>query len=289
MKKQHKIIVLRGLPGSGKSYWCREYMKEHPDNVVRVNKDDLRAMMHSSVYSKGKENEVLAVRDFIVEQSLAIGKDVLVDDTNFASKHLARLEEIAAKFNAIVEIKDFSHVPLETCLEQNLRRSTPVREKVIRSMYNQYLRPEIPIIEHNSALPNAVICDLDGTLALFDRKVVSAYDRDFTQDKLNRTVYVLLNYYENYCHVFLVSGRQEKDREVTTQWLKMHTVPYDHLFMRQTDDKHSDYIVKQEIYNEYIKDKYNIIAVFDDRLQVCRLWHELGLPLFRVGDPDADF
>src|SRR6266849_4881411 len=169
MKRQCKIIVLKGLPGSGKSYWCREYMKEHPD-AVRVNKDDLRAMVHSSVYSKGKENEVLAVRDFIIEQSLSIGKDVLVDDTNFVKKHLDRMEEIAAKFNAIVDIKDFSHVSLETCLEQNLRRSTQVREKVIRSMYNQYLRPEIPAIEHDSALPNAVIVDLDGSLALFDRK-----------------------------------------------------------------------------------------------------------------------
>lgn len=27
----------------------------------------------------------------------------------------------------------------------------------------------------------------------------------------------------------------------------------------------------------------------DDRLRVCRMWHSLGLPVFRVGDPDADF
>lgn len=69
----------------------------------------------------------------------------------------------------------------------------------------------------------------------------------------------------------------------------MHDIPYDHLHMRQTDDKRSDYIIKHEIYNEHIRDKYNILAAFDDRLQVCRLWYELGLPLFRVGDPDADF
>src|SRR5205807_145480 len=144
-------------------------------------------------------------------------------------------------FNASVEIKDFSHVPLETCLEQNLKRSTPVREKVIRSMYNQFLRPEIPVLEHNSVLPNALIVDLDGTLALFDRKVVSAYDRDFTQDELNRSVYTLLNRYSEDTTIFLVSGRQEKDREATVTWLKMHAIPYDHLYMRQTDDKRGDY------------------------------------------------
>lgn len=141
MKKQCKIILLKGLPGSGKSYWCREYMKEHSD-VVRVNKDDLRAMMHSSVYSKGKENEVLAVRDFIVEQSLSIGKDVLVDDTNFASKHLIRMQEIASKFNAIVETKDFTHVPLELCIARDKQRDASVGEEVIRRMHAQYIAKE---------------------------------------------------------------------------------------------------------------------------------------------------
>lgn len=286
MKKQSKIILVRGLPGSGKSHWCREYMKEHPD-VARTNKDEIRAMMHSSVYSKGKENEVLAVRDFIVEQSLARGKDVLVDDTNFHEKHLARMEEIAAKFNAIVEVKSFEHVPLETCIEQDLKRLNSVGEKVIRSMYNQYLRPKTPTIEYNYALPNAIICDLDGTLALFDRTKVSAYDRDFTKDELNKSVYILLRSYN--MDIFLLTGRQEKDREQTELWLKMHDVRYDGLHMRQTDDKRSDYIVKKELYNEHIKGKANIFGVFDDRLQVCRLWHELGLPLFRVGDPDSDF
>lgn len=287
MKKQNKIIFLQGVPGSGKSHFCREYMKLAPDDTVRVNKDELRAMMHNSMHSKGKENEVLAVRNFIIEQSLAIGKDIIVDDTNFAEKHLKKIEEIAAKFDAIVEIKSFTHVPLETCLEQNLKRLTPVREKVIRQMYNQYVKPQITPPIYNFALPNALLCDIDGTLALFDRKVVNAYDRDFTKDAVNRPVYILLNQYN--APAILVTGRQEKHREQTELWLKMHDIPYDKLHMRQTDDMRSDYTIKQEIYNEHIKNKANILAVFDDRLSVCRLWHELGLPLFRVGDPDADF
>src|SRR5581483_7726503 len=184
MSKQRTIILLKGLPGSGKSYWCREYMKEHSD-TVRTNKDDLRAMMHSSMHSKGKEKEVLAVRDFIVGQSLELGKDVLIDDTNFASKHLERMEELAAKFNATVEVKSFEHVPLETCIEQDLKRLDSVGERVIRRMYNQYLKPKTPTIEHNHMLPNAIIVDLDGTLALFDRTKVNAYSRDFTKDTLN--------------------------------------------------------------------------------------------------------
>lgn len=287
-RRQCKIILTLGLPGCGKSYWAKQYQVEHPD-TVRVNKDELRAMMHNSVFSKGRENTVLAVRDFIVEQALQNGKDIVVDDTNFHPKHLARMQEIAAKHNAVVEIKDFTHIPLEQCISQDLKRLSSVGEKVIRQMYNQYLKPKPCVVEYNDALPNAIICDIDGTLALFDRASVNAYDRDFTKDELNRSVYSLLNRFAADTTIFLVSGRQEKHREVTVQWLRMNAIFYDHLYMRQTDDKRSDYIVKGEIYNEYIKDRCNVIMVIDDRLQVCRVWHELGLPLFRVGDPDADF
>lgn len=30
-------------------------------------------------------------------------------------------------------------------------------------------------------------------------------------------------------------------------------------------------------------------GVFDDRARVCRMWYAKGIPLFRVGDPDAEF
>jgi predicted kinase len=285
---KNKIILILGLPGSGKSYWAKQYQTEHPD-TVRVNKDELRAMMHNSVFSKGRENAVLAVRDFIVEQALMNGKDVLVDDTNLHHKHLIKMQEIAVKYNVMVEVKDFTHVPLEQCISQDLKRLNSVGEKIIRQMYNQYLKTKPSVVEYNPALPNAIICDIDGTLALFDRDKVSAYDRDFTKDELNKSVYTLLHRYQEDTTIFLVSGRQEKDREATITWLKMHVVLYDHLYMRQTGDKRSDYIVKGEIYNEHIKGLCNIIGVFDDRLSVCRLWYELGLPLFRIGNPDADF
>jgi len=286
MKKQNKIIFLRGLPGSGKSTWAKQYQAEHPE-TVRTNKDELRAMLHDSKYSKGRENFVLAVRDFTIDKALEDGHDVICDDTNFHEKHFARMKEIAARHMATIEIKDFTDVPLEECIERDRKRPNYVGEQVIRRMHRDFLQTAPTSPEYNYKLPNALLCDIDGTLALFDRKAVSAYSRDFTKDTLNRAVSILLH--RANMTVILLTGRQEKDREQTELWLRMHDVPYEHLYMRQNDDKRSDYIVKRELYDRYIKDKYNILMVFDDRLQVCRLWHELGLPLFRVGDPDADF
>jgi hypothetical protein len=52
--------------------------------------------------------------------------------------------------------------------------------------------------------------------------------------------------------------------------------------MRGNDDNRCDSIVKEEIYNEYIKDKYNVLAVFDDRDRVVDMWRRIGLPTYQV-------
>ena len=35
--------------------------------------------------------------------------------------------------------------------------------------------------------------------------------------------------------------------------------------------------MKEEIYDQYIKDKYNVAAVFDDRDRVVKMWRDKGL------------
>lgn len=283
-----KVIVTKGLPCAGKSTWAKQQVDANPGKYKIISKDNMRAMFDNSKYSKGNENFVLKARDALILLALQEGYHVLVDDTNLHPKHIETIKELV-KGLAVVEIQDFTHVSLEECIERDRKRPNYVGEQVIRRMHRDFLQPTPIAPIYNSALPNALIVDMDGTLALFDRKAVSAYSRDFTKDDLNRAVYTLLHRYANDTTIFILSGRQEKDREATTQWLKTNNVPYDYLYMRQTDDKRSDYIVKQELYNKYIKDQCNIIAAIDDRLSVCRLWHELGLPLFRVGDPDADY
>ena len=279
-----RIIFLKGLPGSGKSTWARQYLLDHP-GTVRANKDELRATLHASVHSKARENFVLAVRDFIIDKALTEGHNAICDDTNFSPRHLARMKEIATRHNAIVEIKDFTDVSLEECIARDLARPNSVGERVIRQMHRQYLETKVPRSVYDADLPDVVLCDIDGTLALFGN--ANPYDRDFMKDEMNKAVLTLLRYYDE--DVVLLSGRKEKFREQTEQWLKHHEVPFMQLYMRRDNDGRRDVEVKEELYNQHILGKYTVRMVIDDRLQVCRMWHQLGLPLFRVGDPDADF
>ncbi len=281
-----KILLCKGLPGSGKTTWARNWLAGHP-MTLRVNKDELRAMLFNGVFGKGRETLVCKVRDFVVSQALSDGYEVIVDDTNFNPVHQARLEEIGFQHGTTVEIKDFSEVPLETCIERDAHREKPVGTQVIRQMHAQYLATKPAQPAYDPLLPDVILCDLDGTLALFGD--ANPYDRDFTKDEVNKAVYAVLHRYAADKTIILLSGRKEQCRAQTLSWLRIHGIPFDALFMRKDDDNRKDVLVKEDIYREHIQGKYNVLMVIDDRLQVCRLWHRLGLPLFRVGDPDADF
>ena len=56
--------------------------------------------------------------------------------------------------------------------------------------------------------------------------------------------------------------------------------------MREDTDHRPDWQVKREIYEREIKDKYNVIGVFEDRQQCVDMWRSLGLTCFQVAKGD---
>ena len=289
-----KVIILRGLPASGKTTFAKQYLKDNT-NAIRTNKDELRLMLYDGVWSKDKEWTVVHVRDFIIEQAMADGHDVIVDDTNLDPKHENHIRELVLdytnKHNKTVEfeIKDFTDVPLDVCIARDKARPNPVGEKVILKLYEQFLKPAIKLSEPDTKLPFAILSDLDNTLA--DLNGRDPYNATTCEnDKLNTGIADILRNFKNKGDIILlVSGRDEQWRQQTENWLHVNKIPFDLLYMRKEKDARNDAIIKKEIWDNCIKDKYNIRFVLDDRLRVCRLWHSLGLLLLRVGDPDADF
>lgn len=286
-----KLYMTKGLPGSGKTTWAHEFLERNP-NTVLVSKDDLRATMFNSAWTKGREKEILAVRDFIVTQGLQLKKNVIVHDTNFVPKHEQRLREIAKLSDSDFEIVDFTHIPVAQCIEQDLRRPDSVGEKVIKQMYNDWLKPNPPVIKRDPKLPNAIICDLDGTLALFGDE--NPYERDFGMDSINEVVANILYRIDDdnfdgkgpYTDIIFVSGRNDKFRDVTEEWLRENGFTTRLLYMRKDGDERKDFVVKREIYGNYIKDQYNVQFVLDDRNQVVELWRSLGLTCLQVAEGD---
>lgn len=134
------LIMTLGLPASGKSTWaCQQLHTAPPASVVRITKDMLRLMLHDGVHEKGTEAQVLRARDALIRSFLRNGTDVIVDDTNLAEFHERQLRLIAKQMDAEFHIEDFTHVPLEVCIERDARRDASVGRAVIEQMYTAYL------------------------------------------------------------------------------------------------------------------------------------------------------
>jgi predicted kinase len=282
--------MTRGLPGSGKSRWAKDQVQQSTGGYVRVNKDDLRAMLHEGKWSRSNEKLILAVRDQVIVSALQSGNHVIVDDTNFAPKHEERLRQLAKENSAAFEVEDFTAVPLDTCIERDLKRLASVGEKVIRKMHADYLAPKPPVVEHDPMLPDCIICDIDGTVALMNGR--GPYEEDKVDtDKPNVPVVGLVRQLQaTGDKIIFVSGRHERVREKTAKWLQDNVMWISDppvLFMRPDEDNRHDHIIKTEIYEREFRGKYNVRFVLDDRDRVVeKAWRSLGLPCFQVAPGD---
>lgn len=284
------IKILKGLQGSGKSTYAKALVDSYPNNYKRISKDDLRAMLDNSNGTKKTEEFILKARDALILLSLSESKNVIIDDTNLNPIHEKHIRELVKDLPKVsVEVIDhFLQVPIEECIKNDLKRLHSVGEKVIRETYNKYLRKpsEVFVKEHDKNLPNALICDIDGTLAhMKDR---SPYDwKRVSEDSLDETIKSLLDLERTRgTEIFIVSGRDSICREETLEWLKFHKVPFKELLMRPLGDKRSDTIVKEELYKSSIEGLYNVLYVLDDRKKVCDTWRKLGLKTFQVSEGD---
>lgn len=285
-----KVIILQGLPASGKSTWARAHVLANP-GWKRINRDELRRMVDAGKYSKSNEKLIRQFRDDILRECLSSKYSIIIDDTNFEQYQIDHIREIAREFDVPVEKKIFYVDPVE-CIKRNDLRSEEERvpESVIWEMYEKYVKPneykESTKLVQDYSLPHAIIVDLDGTLAIHNGR--SPYECEKAGDDLvNDAVYeVLLSYtlHRNNPVIFM-SGRNERCRVVTENWLNTaldFALPYQ-LFMRADGDNRKDSVVKLELFNNHIRDKYYIDFVLDDRDQVVDMWRNiLGLPCFQV-------
>jgi predicted kinase len=137
------LVITRGLPGSGKSTWARTWVAEDPAHRARVNRDDLRTMLHGRrLGTAGQEAQVTAAQHAAVRALLCAGYDVVVDDTNLVNRHALALQRIAQVVGAQFLVKDFTTVPVDECIRRDLLRdgSARVGKQVILSLWERHVR-----------------------------------------------------------------------------------------------------------------------------------------------------
>ena len=167
-----------------------------------------------------------------------------------------------------------------------------------------------------SDLPKEIIvCDIDGTIADLTHRLHYIKNPDGTKrskpdwesfhnicayDKpKKRVIHVLHDLYDvgrgvgwhgSRRTIYFMSGRNERVRQVTIDWLKKHVVSpsmmrHDgdpHLFMRSEGDRRDDVTVKREMFKKIGLIPDNVVAVLDDRQGVVDMWREEGFLCLQV-------
>lgn len=305
-----RIIVTRGLPGSGKTTASKKWVAEDSNNRRRVSRDDLREMLYGEarVLDHNKEQVVTATEDSLVRDALAHGKDVIVDAMHLRRRYITRWERLGE-----VELMDFP-MSLSELEGRSLRRlklgERTVDVGVVHKIAKRFgikadgVLPVVelddrrredstqkwaPAPEYSYIKDDAYIVDIDGTLADLSHR--DPYDESRVyEDGVYEGVASLVHNLSHDHHIIAVSGRTDGCVADTERWLvDKAQITVDELLMRKTGDGRSDDAVKAEIFDQEIASKYNVLGVIDDRPKVLRMWRAKGLTTFAVGDTDREF
>lgn len=144
-----KIILCRGIQGSGKTTWAKQWALEDPEHRVRFNNDDIRNML-GKYWVPSREDLVKSLRSAFLLNSMSYGFDIVIDNMNLNPKELDYYNGVLNGWNnpkwAIpdvvrpkysLEFKDF-FIPLQDCIERDSKRPNPIGEEVIRKTYEKY-------------------------------------------------------------------------------------------------------------------------------------------------------
>lgn len=307
-----KIVLTVGAPASGKSTWSKAEVAKDPNNYVRINNDNLRDMMNGSVWSADYEKMITEARNYLIREALKRGKNIIIDNVNANRRHFDDVVKIAKSVNVDVQVYEKAfYEELPVLLERDSKREgkAKVGEDVVKKWFKDlggkqfkfykprveiiktstYDAPTVPAPEHVPGAPEAVLCDLDGTLALMNGR--SPYDASTCDQDLPNVpvIETILAHHLRGRKIVFCSGREDKFKTQTITFIEKYcvdpntgkSIPYE-LHMRKEGDFRKDSIIKQEIYDGNVKGKFNVLCVLDDRDQVVQFWRSVGLVCFQV-------
>ena len=130
-----RIVVLVGLPGSGKSTWLAQIAGGG------ISSDAVRKLLADDETDQSIHTQVFQTVRYLLEQRIAIGRPVsYIDATNLTPEERRPYVEIARARGCEIEAVFFD-VPLSVCQERNARRSRMVPPEALEKMAAKLIPP----------------------------------------------------------------------------------------------------------------------------------------------------
>ncbi len=143
-----RLVIVCGLPSSGKTTWTRRYVAASPFTRIRSNRDDRRDSQWGGWTGDARhEDAVTAAQHGEIRAWLRDGWEVVVDDTNLNPRTVQALTYIGWEVGVEVEIQDFTYVDVDTCIDRDAVRAARgerfVGADVIRDKHAGWLAQRI--------------------------------------------------------------------------------------------------------------------------------------------------
>lgn len=136
-----QVIVLRGIPASGKSTFAKKWVKESPNDRVIISKDSIRSSF-GIYWVPNREKLVEDVEILTIRLALTNKFNIVVDSTNLNKKYVDRIKKVISDFeNVEISFKDFE-VSLWKATFRSYKRwlfgGKFISYKVIKGFYDRY-------------------------------------------------------------------------------------------------------------------------------------------------------
>jgi predicted kinase len=280
---------MRGIQGSGKSTYAKKRAQD--PNWKRVCRDDLRLMFDNIHFNAKNEKFISKVEKEMILSILDSGKNAIIDSMNLSMEKIKERKAVIKGYYPAVEfeIKSFLDVPLEKCIENDLKRENSLGASIIQNTWMRHFdvreNKKHQADPRDGNLNQLYIFDLDGSLAQMNGRKPFMWDR-VGEDKLRVDVALILRLLHRTGNtIYIMSGRDSSCRELTEKWLDDYIIPYEGLYMRAKGDSRKDAIIKRELFDQHVARKgFVVCGVFDDRPIMVREWKSMGLTVFNIDD-----
>ena len=137
MKQDKTLIILVGLPRSGKSTIACQL--QDTGNAMRLNADTIRYNMYGENYIGSLEPYVWAEFEHMYKYLLQTGINICIDNTNIKQSNRETLIKSAKEYGYKKIYEFFIDTPMETCFQRAMETGKEYLLDVIARMEVQIL------------------------------------------------------------------------------------------------------------------------------------------------------